>query len=228
MASFYKFIIRLGFKRKIDMTKSKQRNPEDLQLSDKLIKNITYLVNKSGLTQLEIAALAKIPSTTLNGVIAGSSINPKLHTLASIARVFDIHVAQLIGEIPLNFSEITIPILSWNDFDVEKMVINHKINENTNFISSALITENLVFALKVNNKISDIYRENSTIIVEETNQYINNDLVILSINHSEPSIKKIIKEGAEVFLESVTSKLPIQQYDHKNTHIFGVIRETRF
>ena len=210
------------------MTKNKQRDLDDLKLSDKLIKNITYLVNKSGLSQLEIAALAKIPSTTLNGIIIGTSINPKLHTLAAIARVFDIHVAQLIGEVPLNFSEITIPILNWPDLDIQKKVINHKIDENTNFISSGLITKNLVFALKVNSKISDIYRENSTIILEETDQYINNDLVILSINNSEPSIKKIIKEGAEVFLESVTSKLPIQQYDHKNTHIFGIIRETRF
>ena len=210
------------------MTKNKQRDPDDLKLSDKLIKNITYLVNKSGLSQLEIAALAKIPSTTLNGIIIGTSINPKLHTLAAIARVFDIHVAQLIGEVPLNFSEITIPILNWPDLDVQKKVINHKVDENTNFISSDLITKNLVFALKVNSKISDIYRENSTIILEETDQYINNDLVILSINNSEPSIKKIIKEGAEVFLESVTSKLPIQQYDHQNTHIFGIIRETRF
>lgn len=210
------------------MTKNKQRDPDDLKLSDKLIKNITYLVNKSRLSQLEIAALAKIPSTTLNGIIIGTSINPKLHTLAAIARVFDIHVAQLIGEVPLNFSEITIPILNWPDLDVQKKVINHKVDENTNFISSDLITKNLVFALKVNSKISDIYRENSTIILEETDQYINNDLVILSINNSEPSIKKIIKEGAEVFLESVTSKLPIQQYDHQNTHIFGIIRETRF
>ena len=210
------------------MTKNKQRDPDDLKLSDKLIKNITYLVNKSGLSQLEIAALAKIPSTTLNGIIIGTSINPKLHTLAAIARVFDIHVAQLIGEVPLNFSEITIPILNWPDLDVQKKVINHKVDENTNFISSDLITKNLVFALKVNSKISDIYRENSTIILEETDQYINNDLVILSINNSEPSIKKIIKEGAEVFLESVTSKLPIQQYDHQNTYIFGIIRETRF
>jgi SOS-response transcriptional repressor LexA len=210
------------------MTKSKQRNPDDLQLSDKLIKNVTHLVNKSGLTQIEIATLAKIPSTTLNGIIIGTSINPKLYTLAAIARVFDVHVAQLIGEVPLNFSEITIPILNWHDLDVQKKVINHKINENTNFISSNLITKNLVFALRVDSKVSGIYKENSIIVVEETDQYINNDLIILSINNSDPTIKKIIKEGAEVFLESITSKLPIQQYDNKNTHIFGIIKETRF
>jgi len=210
------------------MTENKKRNPDDLQLSDKLIKNITYLVHKSGLTQLEIASIANIPSTTLNGIIIGTSINPKLHTLAAIARVFDIKVAQLIGEVPLNFSEITIPILHWHDLDIQKKVIQYKIDENTNFLSSGIISKNLVFALQVNNKISTIYNENTILIVEETTQYNNNNFVILSINNSEPSIKKIIKEGAEVFLESLTSKLPIQQYDHKNTHIFGVIRETRF
>ena len=210
------------------MIKSKQRNQDDLQLSNKLIKNINYLVSKSGLSQIEIAALAKIPSTTLNGIIVGTSVNPKLHTLAAIARVFNTHVAQLIGEVPLNFSEITIPILNWHDLNVQKKTINYKISENTSFTSSALITKNLVFALKADSKISDIYKENSIIIVEETDQYTNNDFVILSINNSEPSIKKIIKEGAEVFLESITSKLPIQQYDNKNTHIFGIIRETRF
>ena len=188
------------------MTKTKQRNPDDLRISEKLIKNITYLVQKSGLTQLEIANLAKIPSTTLNGIFIGSSINPKLHTLTAIARVFDLNVAQLIGETPLNFSEITIPILNWQDLDVQNKVINHAVNEHTNFISSNLITKNLSFALKVNSKISNIYRDNTIIIVEETDQYINNDFVILSINNSEPSIKKIIKEDANIFLESVTNK----------------------
>jgi SOS-response transcriptional repressor LexA len=210
------------------MTESKTHNPKEPQLSDKLLKNITYLVHKLGLTQFEIATLAKIAPSTLNGIITGHSINPKLHTLGALARFFDIKVAQLIGEVPLNFSEITIPILHWHDLDIQKKVIQYKIDENTNFLSSGIISKNLVFALQVNNKISTIYSENTIIIVEETNQYNNNDLVIISVNNSEPSIKKILKEGAEVFLESVTSKLPIQQYDHKNTHIFGVIRETRF
>jgi hypothetical protein len=57
---------------------------------------------------------------------------------------------------------------------------------------------------------------------------LTNNLVILSINHSELSIKKIVKEGADIFLESITNKLPIQKYDPKTTHIFGVIREIRF
>jgi SOS-response transcriptional repressor LexA len=210
------------------MSNNYKQKITDAQLSQKLLENINYLINKSGLNQIEIAALAKIPATTLYGISTGTSANPKLHTLAAVARVFNVTIGQLIGELPLNYSEIAIPILSWHDLDIKKMVINYKSNKNTNFVYSSLATKNFVFALKVNNTISDIFKNNSIIIVEATDNYLNNDLVILSINNSEPAIKKIIKEGSDIFLESVTSKLPIQQYNHNNTHIFGVIRETRF
>ena len=210
------------------MSNNYKQKITDAQLSQKLLENVNYLINKSGLNQIEIAALAKIPATTLYGISTGTSANPKLHTLAAVARVFDVTIGQLIGELPLNYSEIAIPIINWHDLDIKKMVINYKSNKNTNFVYSSLATKNFVFALKVNNTISDIFKNNSIIIVEATDNYLNNDLVILSINNSEPAIKKIIKEGSDIFLESVTSKLPIQQYNHNNTHIFGVIRETRF
>lgn len=210
------------------MSNNYKQKITDAQLSEKLLENVNYLINKSGLNQIEIAALAKIPATTLYGISTGTSANPKLHTLAAVARVFNVTIGQLIGELPLNYSEIAIPIISWHDLDIKKMVINYKSNKNTNFVYSSLVTQNFVFALKVNNTISDIFKNNSIIIVEATDNYLNNDLVILSINNSEPAIKKIIKEGSDIFLESVTSKLPIQQYNHNNTHIFGVIRETRF
>jgi SOS-response transcriptional repressor LexA len=210
------------------MSNNYKQKITDAQLSQKLLENVNYLINKSGLNQIEIAALAKIPATTLYGISTGTSGNPKLHTLAAVARVFNVTIGQLIGELPLNYSEIAIPIISWHDLDIKKMVINYKSNKNTNFVYSSLATKNFVFALKVNNTISDIFKNNSIIIVEAIDNYLNNDLVILSINNSEPAIKKIIKEGSDIFLESVTSKLPIQQYNHNNTHIFGVIRETRF
>lgn len=210
------------------MSNSYKQKITDAQLSQKLLENVNYLINKSSLNQIEIAALAKIPATTLYGISTGTSANPKLHTLAAVARVFDVTIGQLIGELPLNYSEIAIPILSWHDLDIKKMVINYRIDKNTNFVYSSLATKNFVFALKVNNTISDIFKNNSIIIVEATDNYLNNDLVILSINNSEPAIKKIIKEGSDIFLESVTSKLPIQQYNRNSTHIFGVIRETRF
>ncbi len=211
------------------MTRSKSSNPDDIKLSDQLIKNLTHLVRKSGLSQKEIAALARIPSTTLNNIIMGIAINPTLHTLAAIARVFDIQIAQLVGEVPLSFTQIIVPILAWEDLDTQKSTVNYQLNANTSFISSNLITKSVVFGLRVDSRISDIYRENTTIIVEATDKFTNNNLVIVSINHTEPSIKRIVKEGADIFLESITNKsLPIQNYDPKNTHIFGVIRETRF
>lgn len=210
------------------MASREKCNASDIQLSKRLVKNIMTLLEQSSLTQVEIAALAKIPLTTFNGVIMGAPANPKLHTLAAIAKVFGVRIAQLIGEMPLNFAESTVPLLCWNDLDVKEKTVNQRIDERTQFLSYNLATDNLVFALHIDSKISKAYKDNSIIIVEETKKYNNNDFVIISINNCEPTIKKIIKKDEEIFLESITAKLPIQQYDPQIAYIFGVIRETRF
>ena len=203
------------------------KNLQYLTLSDKLVKNINILIKESGINQVELAKLAKIPYSTLNGIVTGSSVNPRLYTLSDLARVFNVHISQLIGEIPLNFSEVTIPILEWHDINITTGSIDFHITQDTRFISCALHSTNLLFALRIEANISDRYKDNSILLIERTTNYINNDLVLLSINQSAPIIKKIIKEGNDVYLESISNNIPLQIFHQETAKIFGVIRETR-
>jgi len=68
-----------------------------------LLKNLTTLLEKYGLSQAEFARRAGVPTTTLNRVVNdlehGSS--PRLDTLDAIARGFGITVSELLaGEVP--------------------------------------------------------------------------------------------------------------------------------
>ena len=209
------------------MTK-KTRNSHDLELSNNLTKNLLQLQKESGLTQLQIAKIANIPPSTISGIFIGSTVNPKLYTLAAISRVFNKTIGQLIGEVPLNFLGKTIPILEWQCIDVRKKTINYTQLHKTSFVSTNLKTENRVFAFRVDDKISSIYNKKSLIILEETTKFTHLDLLVVSINNSEPIIKKVLKEGDGIFLESVSHNIPTSIYQKSITHIFGVIRETRF
>lgn len=206
----------------------KTRNSIDLELSDSLTKNLLQLQKESGLTQLQIARIANIPPSTISGIFIGSTVNPKLHTLAAISRVFNKTIGQLIGEIPLNFIGKTVPILEWQCIDSKKKTINYIQLQETTFISTNLKTENRVFAFKVNDKISSSYNKKSLIILEETKEFTHLDLLVVSINNSEPTIKKVLKEGDGIFFESVSHNIPTSVYQKNITHIFGVIKETRF
>jgi len=209
------------------MTK-KTRNSHDLELSNNLTKNLLQLQKESGLTQLQIAKIANIPPSTISGIFIGSTVNPKLYTLTAISRVFNKTIGQLIGEVPLNFLGKTIPILEWQCIDVRKKTINYTQLHKTSFVSTNLKTENRVFAFRVDDKISSIYNKKSLIILEETTKFTHLDLLVVSINNSEPIIKKVLKEGDGIFLESVSHNIPTSIYQKSITHIFGVIRETRF
>ena len=189
---------------------------------------MSKLIEHSGMNQVAIAKLAKIPLTTLNGIVKGTSTNPRLYTLASIARVFNIHISQLVGEYPLNFTENAVPVLKWSDLNVNPYQIKYHISSDTKFTSSSITSNNRVFALKVSPSISDIYNDNSIIIVEEISLYQNHDLIILSIDHSDPMIKKIFKEGHQTFLSSISADIPIQELIKDKSYIYGVIKETRF
>lgn len=206
------------------MTK-KERNPEDLKISKRLIANFIYLVKESKLSQSQIATLANLPHTTVNGIMKKTSINPKIHTLASLARVFNKSIGQMLGEIPLHFSTRPIPVLDWNNLEAEKNTVS---DQTTNFISTHIQSDNNIYAVSVDNKVSTLYQTNSLIIVEETKEFNNLDLAILSINNSKPTIKKILQEGNDIFLESVSHKIPTTKFEQGITRILGVIRETRF
>ena len=73
-----------------------------------------------------------------------------------------------------------------------------------------------------------MYKKDAIIIIEETNQFSHLDFIIISINGSEPVIKKALREGHDIFLESTSHNIPATVYNKHNSHIFGIIRETRF
>jgi SOS-response transcriptional repressor LexA len=202
-------------------------NINHTSISNNLIKNINSLIKKSCINQVELSRLANIPYSTLNGIITGVSSNPRLHTLLDIATFFDIKISQLVGEIPLNFSETTIPILEWSDIDFKEGIINFNITQDTKYISCTAHYVNPLFALRATEDISDIYKNNSIFIIEKTTDYKNNDFAILSINQSEPVIKRIIKESSDIYIESISKNIPPQIFNEDIMKIFGLIRETR-
>jgi transcriptional regulator with XRE-family HTH domain len=196
-------------------------------LKNLLTKNLNTLIIESKITQIELAKLAKIPYSTLNGLVLGNSANPRLITLSKIAKVFKLNVSQLIGELPLNFFDVIVPILDWKDLDFNIGTVNFNYYKNTDYISTSLCTKSKLFALQIKNRVSEKYSFNNIIIVEYTQNVNENNEILVSISRSKPIIKKVLKEGNEIYLSSVSHDLPPLKYDKQEMNIFGIIREVR-
>lgn len=206
-------------------TNNSKKNKTEPEVT--LISTINALITKSNINQITLAKIARIPYTTLNDIMTGDTQDPRLSTLVEIAKVFNVSLSKLIGEIPLSFSEKIIPILKLDDIDVKIAAVSFNITPDTQYTFSSYNTLNRVFALQVGSNISSRYKDNTIIILEEIEEFDNNDLVLLSINNSIPSLKKIRKDGGEIYLDSLSKDLPVQPYNKENVKIFGVVRETR-
>lgn len=196
-------------------------------LTDNLIRNIQYLMKESNLNLQELANLTKIPMSTLYSIINGSSNDPKLSTLLGISTFFNINLSQLIGELSLNLNEINIPIVSWENINPKTGIVEINIDFHTKFISVEAIAKNPMFAIYSSNKFSYRYKEDSLIIIEMTDEFKHLDIILLSINKTEPVFKKIIVEGPSVYLQSLSIDIPIIVFDQATCKIFGVVREIR-
>lgn len=195
-------------------------------LSKNLISNLERLLAESSLNLRELAGLTKIPVSTLYSIITGSSNDPKLSTLYSISTFFNVNISQLVGEVSLNINEINIPILSWNKINSQKGCVEFDINSTTKFISVECRTKNPMFALYANNNFSYKYKEDSLVIIEISQDFKNGDIILLSINRTNPIFKKAIVEGQHTYLESISYDIPIEKYNN-DYKVFGIVREIR-
>ena len=201
---------------------------EDTKLLGNIIRdNINYLIKSSGISKHKLASLSDVPYSTIVGLLNGNSNNTRIETLFCISKVFNICISNLTGELELGFLEKTVPVIKWNNLDTKNGTVNID-KDITTYISCAIKNHhNKVFALPVNPAISSYYQDNTTIIVENTQDYGNTDLLLVSLHNSKPTIKVVKIEGNEIYLQSLTDKSIIHNFDKNNTIVFGIVKETR-
>lgn len=73
--------------------------------SDAIIKRLTDLCVKRGITTNKLATLSGITQSTLNSMMRGETKNPKLKTLRKIAMGFNMTVSELLDFPEMNEME---------------------------------------------------------------------------------------------------------------------------
>lgn len=196
-------------------------------LGSTIRKNINYLIKSSGITKNELAKLSNVPYSTIVGILNGTSNNTRVENLFSISKVFNLCISNLTGELPLSFLDKVVPVIKWSNLDTVHGKVNTEANIITHISYSMKNNSKKIFALRANSAISSYYQDNTIIILENTQDYNNSDLLLVSLHNSKPTVKVVNIEGNEIYLQSLSDKSIIQKLQPENTIIFGVIRETR-
>lgn len=201
---------------------------------------IKQLMKECGIIEAELARQTGLPQTTINRLLLGDTLDPRANTLIPIAKFFGITIGQLVGQEPLNPNRINgtyyptnksawvvLPIIEWAD---AAAWLFQKNNATPVTYQRWITTERDIsadsFALKTLDFMEPRFRKGSVIIVDPYFESKDGNFVVISLNHSEPTVRRILKDGADIYLKKLYgSEEPVKKLPSDT--IIGTIVETR-
>jgi len=201
---------------------------------------IKKLMKEFGVIEAELARQTGLPQTTINRLLLGETVDPRVNTLIPIAKFFGITIGQLMGQEPLNpnrtpgiHSAINksawsiIPIIDWQE---AQGWVFQKNNQTLTNYKKWITTEKDIsadsFALKALDFMEPTFRKDSITIVDPKFNYKDGNFVIVSLNNSEPTVRKILKDGGDIHLKKLYGSEEPTEMKPTDT-VIGTIVETR-
>lgn len=233
------YTLNEGIERMSNQTENNQHHDSD---SARSISNIIkQMMNECHIIEAELARQTGLPQTTINRLLLGDTFDPRANTLIPIAKFFGITIGQLLGQEPINhFSRIPgtvnltnksawiiIPIIEWHEV---KSWIFEKNRITPSSYPRWITTEKNVsshsFGLQTSDFMEPRFRKGSTVIVDPNYEYQDGNFVIISLANAEPTARRILKDGADVYLRRLYgTDEPIKKQNADV--IIGTIIETR-
>lgn len=203
-----------------------------------LVSFMKSLMSDTDINEAELARKTNVPQATINRILLGITRDPRISTMSAIADVFGVTIDQLIGKESLpnpvnginknNNYKNFIPIIEWHE--IIDYVTSCSINCYTHSDWILIDRKNTdgCFALKSTQSMKPKFRLNSTLIVEACDQLKDDHIVIVSFNNKEPTIRRIKKDGEDIYLIKLNPDrsdlpAPIKPSDK----IIGVVTESR-
>lgn len=170
-------------------------------------KNIKLAMKRIPLSEIDLVRATKLPQTTINQILRGLTKDPRISTLMLIAEKLDVSVDQLIGLAPLSKAKQQFaPVLEWNEVLHYLADLNYPC-PNKKWIAidtDSAKAHTRYIALKTTPSMEPRFMRGSHIIVEPTGLFRDSQIVLVSLNNGEPALRRIIKDGGEIFIKKIT------------------------
>lgn len=191
------------------------------------------IASSDHLSGSELAKRCGIPVSTVNRILAGTVIDPKISTLKPLADYFGVSVDQLLGyaALPEKFNRHNQKIKPSMALPVFQIKNFQSPSQNTNqwftWVSDKP-TNNETFAISIEtNEFEPIFSKDSILIVEpsmlppQNNDYV---AVIFEPNNTI-AIKKYKVEEDDYYFLSLNPQIQALLCSSKKYHLLGVISE---
>jgi transcriptional regulator with XRE-family HTH domain len=200
-----------------------------------LVARMKSLMLNSNMSEAELARKTHLPQATINRILLGTTQDPRISTIRAIADIFGVTIKQLIGDEPLlqfpekNHKQSFIPVIEWHEIlDFTSPCRRSKNYTHTEWVLIDRLRVDGCFALRTTPSMEPKFRRGSTIIIEPNEPLRDYQIVVVSFNHQEPTIRRIEKDGGDIyFLRLKAARHEPAKPMQASDKIIGVITEAR-
>lgn len=201
--------------------------------SSNLSQNLKKILRDHDMNISDLARAINLPQSTLNQLFLGVSTSPRISTIIPIAKFFYVSVDILLG-LSQNTENINyhtnVPIIEWEnikkwiDFNSDFNLFTHK-----QWVITDKKIDKLSFAIKSTKAMEPVFMANSVLIIDTSKTIADNSYVVCCEKNNNCKIKRVIKDGGDIFLESINNLWDTGQikYNHRDHIIYGFIKEVR-
>ena len=197
-----------------------------------LSERITHLLQREGLHEAEFARKIGITQQVCNQILRGQTANPRIETLTKLASFFDVSVGQLVGSESFESAShkpnvSAIPLLEWNN--VVMWVEHEKLPEDGNstpWMSCDLKPGKRAYAIRANPSFEPYFDRNSILLIDPSVEYLPGHFVVASIHSKTITVRRLIEEIGDIFLDSIIPGIPSIQVGPQ-IQLLGTVVEVR-
>ncbi len=196
-----------------------------------LSSNLRALMQKSHLTEAELARQTSTNQPVIHRLATGKTGNPKVSTLQPIAKHFGISVSQLIGETPLdlpNFnqqenSNVISQIPFYSMLSLSNAI--KKTNSNHAYTDQPISSKG--FATRITDTTMQPQFPPNTLLIIEPDRTPKNGDYIIAYNEMDKiaTFKQLLIDSKQQFLKPLNADFPINPF--YNHIILGVMIQAK-
>ena len=200
--------------------------------------NIEALCKKHEVSISQLARDVDLRLPTVRKVLAGATANPGIYTLTPIATYFGISLGQLLDAnfdpdslSNCNSEFLKVPMIPADELYEIKDALDTlggqgwpdylPIKENK---KSKLDKQSLLAVEASTNQFPQPFSNTETIILNiKSRPRQNNFVFVANLETKSVTIKKVSLEGTQIWLNSLTAGIPVEQFDKQKSQLIGVI-----
>lgn len=178
--------------------------------------NIKILMQRHGLTIEELADELGVSISTINRLLMGTKIDPRLSTLRPIAKFFDVSIEELMGEKPLTFKVkdagpfdnkqtlMQVPIIHWEQVkNAGEIVPNLNFDKWDNWIVVSNTMSEQAYALKIQqSSLPSPFYLHSIIVIDPGRDPKDSDYVLI-MREENPMLASVVLNGIKRLYRSL-------------------------